>query len=108
MHRSALLFTLLFAAASVKCSAEELASGPLMIVLRMDRSTPAPVIEGMQREVEYLLEPSAISVAWRRSAPIAGESFARVAVMHLRGECRADAPASRARFEATETAEALG
>src|SRR5579872_1897627 len=66
-------------------------AGPLTIVLRGNTAISAEALNAMQREVEYLIEPSSIRVAWTASTTGA-EVYDRVAVVRLRGDCRADAP----------------
>jgi hypothetical protein len=99
---------LLFAAALQQVSAGELRSGPLTILLGMDSPASIAVIETMQREVEFALAPSGISIVWRRDPNANTESFPRLAMVRLRGDCRADAPMPRLNRLAAGDTEALG
>jgi hypothetical protein len=66
-------------------------SVPLTIVLRSDGTTPARVVDAMEREVESLVAHSHIRMSWTWSTDAPGV-FEQLAVVTLRGACRPDAP----------------
>jgi len=93
MHcRSALLLASLWGMAGAQTPPDSPnLSGPLTIVLRGKAAISAETLNAMQREVESLVEPSSIRVAWT-SSTTGVEVYDRVAVVRLRGDCRAGAP----------------
>ncbi len=92
MHcRSALLLASLWGIAGAQTPPDSPnLTGPLTIVLRSDAVVSTEVLNAMESEVESLVEPSSIRVTW--TSATAGEVYERVAVVRLRGACRADAP----------------
>ena len=89
--RSALLLASLWGIAGAQTPLDNpKLAGPLTIVLRGNSAISAEALNAMQREVESLVEPSSIRVAW--TANTTGEVYDRVAVVRLRGDCRAGAP----------------
>lgn len=91
MHcRSALLLASLWGTAGAQTPpASPNLTGPLTIVLRSDSAVPTEVLNALESEVESLVEPSSIRVTW--TSATAGEVYERVAVVRLRGACRAGA-----------------
>jgi len=81
-------------------------SGSLVVSLTHERALPAGVLQSMEREVEGALAPSGVEIAWQDG--LRPEVYERLAVIHLRGDCRADAliPGSIRLFRSG--AEALG
>lgn len=92
MHcRSALLLASLWGTAGAQTPpASPNLTGPLTIVLRSDAAVSTEVLNAMESEVESLVEPSSIRLTW--TSATAGDVYDRVAVVRLRGACRADAP----------------
>jgi len=93
MHcRSALLLASLWGMAGAQTPPDSPnLSGPLTIVLHGNAAISAATLNAMQREVESLVEPSSIRVAWT-SSTTGAEVYDRVAVVRLRGDCRVGAP----------------
>jgi hypothetical protein len=90
--RSALLLASLWGIAGAQTPPDSPnLTGPLTIVLRGNSAISAEALNAMQREVESLVEPSSIRVAWT-SSTTGAEVYDRVAVVRLRGDCRVDAP----------------
>ena len=81
-------------------------TGPLTIVLRGDIADRS-VLNAMEREVESLVAPSSIRVAWISNTNGA-QVYEHVAVIRLRGNCRGDAPLSTPVRAQGNTAEPLG
>jgi len=90
--RSALLLASLWGIAGAQTPPDSPnLTGPLTIVLRGNSAISTEALNAMQREVEALVEPSSIRVAWT-SNTTGAEVYDRVAVVRIRGDCRVDAP----------------
>ncbi len=97
--RSALLLASLWGIAGAQTPLDNPnLAGPLTIVLRGSTAISAEALNAMQREVEALVEPSSIRVAWI-SNTTGAEVYDRVAVVRFRGDCRAGAPLLMTRTE---------
>ena len=66
-------------------------TGPVTIVLRSDSAVSGDILNAMEREADSLVAPSNIRITWT-SRTGSSEVFDRVAVIRLRGACRADLP----------------
>jgi hypothetical protein len=66
--------------------------GPVTIFLTSDNSVPDPVFTAMQREVEDLVVPSGVHVAWVDPKSQAPDVYNRIARIALRGQCDLAAP----------------
>ena len=93
MHcRSALLLASICSIAAAQPPADEAKlNGPLTIVLRSDQAASPETLSALEREVESLVSPSGIHISWT-SNPEPPQVYQQVAIVTLRGVCRADGP----------------
>ena len=92
MHcRSALLLASICSIAAAQSPADEAKlNGPLTIVLRSDQATSPGTLSALEREVESLVAPSGIHINWTSNTD-PPQVYQQVAIVTLRGVCRADA-----------------
>jgi hypothetical protein len=104
-HRSATLLVLFCTIAAAK-EPGKLGSS-LGVYLKHDRALGAGVLQAIEREVEAAMFPSGIEITWQEDG-LRPEVFDRVAVIHLRGDCRPDAPIPASVRLSRSDAEPLG
>jgi hypothetical protein len=103
-HRSATLLVLFCAIAGADEPGK--LGGSLGVYLNHDRALGSGILQAIQREVEAAMFPSGVEITWQDG--LRPEVFDRVAVIHLRGDCRPDAPIPASIRLSRSDAEPLG
>lgn len=90
---------------AVAISADELSSpleGTVAVIVSSEKPTPEPVLQAMRREVEMLVSAAGIQVVWPTQLQAASQSYPRLALITLQGQCQTNAKISAAlRFNRT-------
>jgi hypothetical protein len=79
------------------------------VFLDVEHGAQAGVLISLQREVEQAVSPSGLNVHWHSmDASQYTQVYEHMAMLHLRGECRVDAPRPRKNTKNGRQPEALG